>query len=182
MNKSSINITAFAAVLLWTAVLLSMALWSVSNEKSQTRQLLTYQARAYFQEIVTARTWNAAHGGVYVPITSEMQPNPYLSDPERDIITQSGKKLTKVNPAFMTRQISEIAGKKNLFWFHITSDKPIRPENGPDQWENHAIETLFEGASEIADIARINGKIIFRYMAPLWVEKACLQVSFCPRV
>jgi hypothetical protein len=179
MNKSSINITAFAAVLLWTAVLLSMALWSVSNEKSQTRQLLTYQARAYFQEIVTARTWNAAHGGVYVPITSEMQPNPYLSDPERDIITQSGKKLTKVNPAFMTRQISEIAGKKNLFWFHITSDKPIRPENAPDQWENHAIETFLKGANEIAEFSGDKqGKIIFRYMAPLWVENACLKCHF----
>jgi hypothetical protein len=101
---------------------------------------------------------------------------PYLSDPERDIITQSGKKLTKVNPAFMTRQISEIAGKENLFWFHITSAKPIRPENGPDRWEKQAILSFAKGSAEKAGYSEDEyGKLFFRYMAPLWVEKACLQ-------
>ena len=176
MNKSSISIAALAAAILWTVALVSIGLWSAANEKSQTEQLLKFQARAYFQEIVTARSWNAAHGGVYVPITTEMQPNPYLSDPERDIITQSGKKLTKVNPAFMTRQISEISGKKNLFWFHITSAKPIRPENAPDQWENQAIESFLKGANEIAEFSGDeHGRILYRYMAPLWVERACLN-------
>lgn len=176
MNKSSINIAAFAAAIIWTIVLTSMGLWGVKNEKNQTKQLSKFQARAYFQEIVTARTWNAAHGGVYVPITPQMQPNPYLDDPERDIITQSGKKLTKINPAFMTRQISEIASSRNIFWFHITSAKPIRPENAPDQWEKQAIDSFLKGANEIAEFSEDkNGNNIFRYMAPLWVEKACLK-------
>lgn len=176
MNKSSINIAALAAAIIWTVFLVGLGLWGVENEKYQTSQLSKFQAQAYFQEIVTARSWNAAHGGIYVPITPQMQPNPYLEDPERDIITQAGKKLTKINPAFMTRQISEIASNRNLFWFHITSAKPIRPANAPDQWEAHALERFLKGANEIAEFSEDrNGKRIFRYMAPLWVEKACLK-------
>ena len=128
-NKSLIDISALAAITVWTILLASLFIWGIKNEKDQTKRLSEYQARAYFQEIVTARSWNATHGGVYVPITPEMQPNPYLEDAERDIITQTGMRLTKINPAYMTRQIAEIAVKRNYFWFHITSENPIRPAN-----------------------------------------------------
>ena len=57
---------------------------------------------------VLYRQWGARHSGVYVPVTPETPPNPYLSHiPERDITTPSGKKLTLVNPAYMTRQVYE---------------------------------------------------------------------------
>ena len=40
----------------------------------------------------------AAIGGVYVPVTPESPPNPYLAQiPERDIVTPSGRPLTLRN-------------------------------------------------------------------------------------
>jgi len=76
----------------------------------------------------------------------------------------------------MTRQIAEIASIKNFVWFHITSTKPIRPENAPDNWELNTLRNFAEGFNEYAEFKeKIDGANIFRYMAPLWVERECLH-------
>jgi hypothetical protein len=148
----------------------------VKNEVAQTYELSKNQSRSFFQEIVTTRYWNAIHGGVYVPITSKTQPNPYLDDPDRDVVTKNGLKLTKINPAYMTRQIGEIALQKNSIWFHITSSKPIRPANAPDSWELVALKSFSAESQEYSEfVDSDDGKKLFRYMAPLWVERPCLK-------
>ncbi|MCI5150535.1 MAG: hypothetical protein D3916_14315, partial [Candidatus Electrothrix sp. MAN1_4] len=53
--------------------------------------------------------WNAHNGGVYAPLNEVNQANPYLLGiPDRDLVTPSGKKLTLVNPAHMTRQVYQL--------------------------------------------------------------------------
>lgn len=149
---------------------------SVKTHENEIHNLVKHQARAFFQQIVTTRSWNARHGGVYVPVTSETQPNPYLKDPNRDVVTENGMKLTKVNPAFMTRQIAEIAAQENLVIFHITSTNPIRPGNAPAQWEIIALERFQKGLNDASELVENgSGEKTFRYMAPLWVEKSCLK-------
>jgi hypothetical protein len=88
---------------------------------------------------VVYRRWNAGHGGIYVPVTDETPPNPYLEVPERDITTQSGVVLTLMNPAYMTRQVHELGAKAFGIQGHITSLNPIRPANAPDSWEARAL-------------------------------------------
>ena len=111
----------------WTIILSGLFVWGVRQEIKQTDDVLTHQARSFFQLIVTARAWNAIHGGVYVPITETTQPNPYLDDPNRDLMTDEDLALTKINPAYMTKQIGEIASEKDDVGFHLTSNKPINP-------------------------------------------------------
>ncbi|MEW5733281.1 MAG: DUF3365 domain-containing protein [Thermodesulfobacteriota bacterium] len=164
------------AALAWTLVITGLWAWSIEKEETQIFDLAKAQARAFFQEIVTTRSWNAAHGGVYVPVTPETQPNPYLEDPERDVVTTDGLRLTKINPAYMTQQIGEIAEKQNRIWFHITSLKPIRPGNRPDPWEAQALKAFESGAKERFELVGADsGGKRFRYMAPLLVEKPCLS-------
>jgi len=142
-TERSIILSIFiVAAISWTAAIAGLYHWSAKNEAAQTTELSKYQARAFFQGIVTTRYWNAAHGGVYVPVTSKVQPNPYLEDTDRDVVTKDGLKLTKINPAYMTRQIGEIAVQKNSILFHITSAKPIRPANAPDPWELVALKSF----------------------------------------
>ncbi|MBC8185448.1 DUF3365 domain-containing protein [candidate division KSB1 bacterium] len=176
-TEPSVILTIFiVAAVSWTAVITVLYSWNVNNEVAQTSELSKIQSRAFFQEIVTTRYWNAIHGGVYVPITSNTQPNPYLDDPDRDVVTEDGLKLTKINPAYMTRQIGEIAAQKNSVWFHITSSKPIRPANAPDPWELVVLKSFTARSQEYSEfIDSGNGKKIFRYMAPLWVERPCLK-------
>ncbi|MFC1819966.1 DUF3365 domain-containing protein [Thermodesulfobacteriota bacterium] len=175
-SLSSVFFISMVMALIWTFVLAGFYTWRVKNIYKHSKELAIYQARSFFQEIVTTRSWNATHGGVYVLITDKTKPNPYLDDPNRDVITTNGLALTKINPAYMTRQISEIASIKNSVWFHITSAKPIRPGNAPDSWELDALSNFTEGFNEYAEFKeKIDGANIFRYMAPLWVEPECLK-------
>ena len=128
-----------------------------------------------FRLVELTRDWNAQHGGVYVPVTEETQPNPYLNHPRRDLVTTDGQRLTMINPAFMTRQIAEIAEKADGVKFHITSLKPIRPANAADDWETKGLQAFATGQKhEILSLLDTESGLAHRYMAPLYVKEACL--------
>ena len=74
----------------------------------------------------------------------------------------------------MTREISEYAENSGDFKFHITSLKPLNPDNIPDPFEKKALKSFENGGREHYYQADDAGRTIFRYMAPLYVEKACL--------
>jgi len=156
------------------AVALSLAFsrWTAAQE---FESLALSSARSFFQQVVVTRRWNALQGGVYVPVTENAQPNPYLDDPRRDVVTTDGLKLTKINPAYMTRLISDVMRKERGTQLHMTSLKPIRPENAPDSWEREALESFERGAKERAAVVGTGTAAVFRYIAPLRVEEACLK-------
>jgi diguanylate cyclase (GGDEF)-like protein/PAS domain S-box-containing protein len=130
---------------------------------------------ALFSLVELARDWNAQHGGVYAQVTEQTQPNPYLKHPRRDVTTSDGVALTMINPAFMTRQMAEIAARKEGVQLHITSLNPIRPTNAADPWEAEALKTFALGAKEHLDLIRDSAMPVFRYMAPLFVKEPCLK-------
>ena len=170
-------INRYAAVLavFWTLILASSLVWNVIESKQNTLQGARIEARIAYERDVAYRNWNAGHGGVYVAVTKETQPNPYLSNiPERDITTPSGKVLTLVTSAHMTRQVVELDGGLPGVRGHITSLKPVRPENAPDPWETTALAAFERGQTEVSAIARIDGKDYLRLMRPLVAERACL--------
>jgi hypothetical protein len=129
--------------------------------------------KVLFRTIVATRSWNSSHGGVYVPVTGTTRPNPYLIDPDRDITTTAGKRLTKVNPAYMTRLVADILGRDG-YVVHITSLKTLRPGNEPDEWERAALERFEKGTASAHSLAGPRGSRTFRYMEPLKTEPSCL--------
>lgn len=163
------------ATLGWLLLVTISYFWAISNNQREHDQLALATARAFLQQIIIDRAWNAGHCGVYVPVTATTPPNPYLIDPLRDLETTAGLKLTKINPAFMTRQIAEIAAKSKGVMFHITSLNPIRPENKPFDWEMDWLRSFEKGVQEQGRFTTENGIQTFRYMAPLVTEPDCLQ-------
>ena len=111
----------------------------------------------------------------HVPVSDMTPANPYLKVPNRDIMTSDGLSLTLVNPAYMTRQVNELAMETGGFRGHITSLNPIRPENRPDPWETEALKTFERGTKEADFIEAISGKEYFHFMRPFVTEKACLK-------
>ncbi len=164
-----------AVVVFWLCVVGVSLLWGLNKEKNEHKQLAFETARAFFQQVLVTREWNAEHGGVYVPVTEKVYPNLFLDDPSRDIVTDKGSKLTKINPAYMTRQLANIASRQKGIKFHITSLKPIRPQNKPNRWEKEWLETFDLGADEQGAFFTGEPGPSFRYMAPLLVEESCLQ-------
>ncbi len=160
---------------LWLLFLLVLAVWSVVAEREHVQSMAEREAHAFFQQIVITRAWNAAHGGVYVLATPENPPNPYLKGEDRTVETVQGVTLTKVNPAYMTRQISTIAKDAHAVQFHITSLDPIRPGNQADEWEAQALQEFKKGSKNKFEMVTTESGQFFRYMAPLYAEQRCMR-------
>jgi len=146
---------------------------TLAQTRSDRFQLAVSRGRILFRTIVAMRTWNASHGGVYVPVTETIRPNPYLTVPDRDVKTSDGRELTLVNPAYMTRLVGEILVREG-YTVHLTSLKTLRPGNAPDEWERAALERFDKGSVLEYSLTGPAGKQIFRYMEPLKTETACL--------
>ena len=166
---------SYIVILFWLLIVGGAFGKNYSYETRAQDDLALQTSRAFFDQIVLSRAWNAGHGGVYVPISENIQPNPYLDDPLRDLETSKGIKLTKINPAFMTRQIAEIAANEKGVQFHITSLKPIRPGNKPADWERIWLESFEKGIMEQGGFVQDGSDTNFRYMAPLITESSCLK-------
>ena len=168
--------TAIVTVLLWSATLGSLLYWSITNEVRQSTELAKSQTSSFFQEFLMARLWNTFHGGIYVPISETTPPNPYLKDdPNRDLVSTSGIKLTKLNPAYMTRQIANISKDRTQVDVHLTGLEPINPMNSADPWEKKALMQMGSN-TEYFELVQMEGKEkTFRYIAPLVIESSCLD-------
>jgi PAS domain S-box-containing protein len=159
----------------WTLIIGFSLSISYFQARDAAHNSATAAARSLFTKDVLYRHWNAHHGGVYVPITESTQPNPYLTQiQDRDVETLSGKRLTLINPAYMTRQVHELGLESKGIGGDITSLNPIRPSNTPDPWQKKALKEFEQGASEYASVKNLQGKEHLRFMRPLMTEKACL--------
>jgi len=163
--------------LFWTLTVGAMLSWTVRQQQQNTNDTAIVIARAAFEKDILYRRWNAELGGLYGKVTDTVQPNPYLKGlvDERDITTPSGKQLTLLNPAYMTRQVFELGIRDGAPPEHITSLKPIRPQNAADPWETDALQQFEQTATEVSSIEMVNGQEVMRYMRPLYVESACLK-------
>ena len=69
------------AVALWSVLIGLSLTWILIIEKSGTLETARIEAQTAFEKDVIYRRWNAEHGGLYAPVTSETQPNPYYPSP-----------------------------------------------------------------------------------------------------
>ncbi|MEI6207604.1 MAG: PAS domain S-box protein [Desulfuromonadales bacterium] len=172
------KIRRYAAIcsLLWTTLLSFLFAAYFAENRQAIREIGRSMALASFEKDILFRRWATRHGDVYVPETAVTPANPYLAHiPERDITTPSGRRLTLVNPAYLSRQIFELARERpDLPQGHITSLNPLRSENNPDPWEMQALKILEQGAKEVVEPVVINGQPHLRFMRPLITEKPCL--------
>jgi PAS domain S-box-containing protein len=177
LSASKINVRRYLvwAILAWTVSVGILFGLYVDQERRQVLEFAGVQARSALNKDLVYRRWNASHGGVYVPVTAETQPNPYLDVPNRDITTTTGLKLTLINPAYMTRQVHEMSQAQYDERGHITSLNPIRPQNAPDAWETKALKSFETGATEVSEVEPIGEVQYLRLMIPLLTEASCLK-------
>ncbi|ABB43501.1 diguanylate cyclase (GGDEF domain) [Sulfurimonas denitrificans DSM 1251] len=143
----------------------------VFSEKNMElqKQILIKQAQTHFKDQVNTRVWNASYGGVYAIPKEGQKPNPYL----RDNILKVDENLTliKINPAWMSRQLSEISNIDG-FHFRITSLKLINPDNKATPFEERALK-YFDETNE-KEYYEIDKESNFNYMGALITTEYCL--------
>lgn len=160
----------------WTLVAAASLGWNLLQDREESLRVARQIALTNYERDVLYRRWAAAHGGVYVPVTPNTPPTPYLDRvPERDVATPTGRRLTLLNPAYMTRQIYELAQEAGLPRGHLTSLKPLRPQNAPDPWEKKALEAFEHGKAEVSEVVSVNGQPSMRLMRPFRIDFSCLS-------
>lgn len=169
----------FAIWIVITALILFLNMQANENYKKNMDLLeknIYDEAKAHFNNMIIVRSWNALHGGVYVKQREGIEPNPYLKN--NKLIYDSNKTLVKINPAWMTRQVSEIANKESKSFYKITSLRPLNPSNQPDEFEREALN-YFEKNSDKPYYSKFeidNGFVnSFNFMGKLDVEEKCMQ-------
>ncbi|RJP22044.1 MAG: DUF3365 domain-containing protein [Deltaproteobacteria bacterium] len=175
VERARTRIVAISAVVWVVAIAVSFT-WDWIEAGRTGKLFAETEARSAFNKDLVYRRWAARQGGVYVPPTDHTPPNPYLAHiPDRDIVTSGGKRLTLVNPAYMTRQVHELGREQYGARGHITSLRPIRPENEADAWETKMLHAFDAGVKEAISIESMDGKPFLRLMRPLVVEAGCLK-------
>jgi len=173
-QKIVVLISIFAVVAFAAFFMLFQLYVSQENEKELSKQQMIQEAKAHFQSIVNTRAWNAQFGGVYVVKgNSGIEPNPYLKN--NILFSDKNETLIKINPAWMTRQISTISNKQKEYVYKITSLKPLNPNNLADSFEKEAL-TYFEKKPQENFYYRFNEELNrFNFMGSLVVQKSCLK-------
>ncbi len=125
---------------------------------------------------IILRKWVAGLGGIYAPVTPATPPNPWLPEAGRDFTLPGGMRVTRMNPAYVTRLVHALWREHSDIPSRIVSAKPVNPANRALPWE----------AAALGDIERHGGKEYFilsgdpqkgqvlRHMAALRVEQSCL--------
>ncbi|MDT8441068.1 MAG: response regulator [Desulfuromonadales bacterium] len=162
---------------LWTMAVAGSLVWNTYAEQRQIREEALLKARTLVQKDIQYRRWNASFGGVYVDMRSGVKANPYLAEMigDRDVTTTDGVVLTKINPAYMTRQVFDLQEKELGLKSSITSLQPINPLNKPDPWESWALEQVDERSTEIAEVIYVGDEPVLRYLLPIITEQPCLE-------
>lgn len=134
------------------------------------------RAVAVLEKDVAMRMWTTASGGVFVPSTPSTPPNPYLAPAERERVTLDGQRLTRLNPAYLTRAVQAQWEQMGYVPTRITSLRPLRPENKADVWETDALlELARTGADEFSAVVEFDGRQAVRLMKPLQTEESCVS-------
>ncbi len=178
-EKSNFSITLklslFLLILFWTLIIAGSLWFNMHNTYAYSEAAARIQARTAFEKDVIYRNWNSMLGGVFAKITETSPPNPYLEEEGRDVTTDNGLKLTKINPAYMTRLIHEMGAIGGGVRGHITSNDPIRPANKPSEWEAQALVLLESGqVEEVSEIRELDGEDYLHFIRPLMVQESCM--------
>lgn len=162
--------------LLMTVSISLLTLFSVGNNERIIYNSVENEARTLFKQLVITRRWIADHGGVFVEKLPWVKPNPYLSGKDAEITDIKGRVFVKASPAMVTKDLSRYTRDVGGYWFHITSLKLMNPGNAPDAFEKESLSVFEQGAvREISRLEKIDNHHYLRYIAPLYIESACLD-------
>ncbi len=164
------------SVLGWGVLVWFLFIWNQSRQEEHVLELARERAEFVARLVEATRMWAARHGGVYAPTTETNPPNEWLEPQVRQVLTSKGVELTLINPSYLTRQLGVVVSEYNDLNMRLTSLEPLNPENQADAWEHDQLQQLnMREKSHSEQLLYRNGEPVFRYLAPLLLEKPCQQ-------
>lgn len=162
--------------IIWSVSVVGLFMWNNHLSSAHSDEMARIDAINAFNKDQSLRRWSATHGGVYMEVMREIVPSPFMEHiDERDVMTESGRMLTLVNPATMLRLIMDEYAELYGVRGRLVGLNPLNPENGADAWEINAIESFKQGAKEAAEFVIKDGKKYFHLIRPMKATKPCLK-------
>ncbi|QWR78390.1 c-type heme family protein [Candidatus Magnetomonas plexicatena] len=175
-NYSYLHRTIILLSIVWIIVVSASLAWNIFNEHRNVIYVARKEAVSNLDKDLAFRHWASRHGGIYVPPDKRTPPNPHLAHiPDRDVVTNTGKALTLMNPAYMLRQMMEEYSELYGVRGRITSFKYLNPINKPDEWETKVLKAFESGKNEVSEVANLNDKPYYRLMRPMITNENCLK-------
>ena len=172
MKNKNLIIYLIVLLVLSFSIFIIKYINDTKNEyKVISQNILFQQSSTLFNNIVTMRKWSSDHGAVYVKAHEGIEPNPYLAN--NHTYTKDNELLIKINPAWMTRQLSEMSNKTENYYFKITSLNPVNPVNTPDEFEKKALDDLEKNKDKKFYTNMEKDK--YNLLGSLKVEPSCLE-------
>jgi hypothetical protein len=172
IGKRKANLLFIVIVLLTVAIMLYSLERYTDKIELLYEQKILQEAIAHFDNMLVTRSWNAMYGGVFVKQKQGLKPNPYLEN--NTLKDEQGNILVKINPAWMTRQISVLSNQKSHYYYKITSLNPVNPSNKADQFETEALN-YFESHKDKKYYYRFSkNRESFDFIGVLNTEIECL--------
>jgi hypothetical protein len=159
----------------WTAAVAGSLAWNLAQHAEEVRSLTEQAAQALLEKDLLYREWSIMHGGVYVPKSAPTEVGGPAQQEDRVVDTPGGQTLTLLNPVVVSRQVFELQERQTGIRGHITSLRPLRAANSPDEWERQALEEFEKGRREVSSTETLHGEHYFRLMRPLVTVPACLR-------
>ena len=173
--KLSLQVKFFLSiVLIITPVLgLIFAYAGIRSERNATAQTIN-QARVLARQIILTRQWVSDCGGVMVERNSPGAGNTVYFVDDR-LNTERGT-FNRFTPSMVTKKLSQYSMRENMYNFRLASLNPMNPENRPDAFERMALRGFIQNNSQEAYFFDSNDRARgFRYIAPLYVDQACME-------
>ncbi|MBW1820382.1 MAG: DUF3365 domain-containing protein [Deltaproteobacteria bacterium] len=148
--------------------------WAAIQNENQAKEQVINQARILSKQIILTRQWISDCGGVMVPRDSKgaQDINCFFDD---RLETSRGW-FQRFTPSMATRKLSQYSIRQNLYRFRLASLAPLNPENRSDDFERESLIKFAEkGLAETFKFGIHSEDYNLRYMAPLYLEKACLE-------
>jgi two-component system cell cycle sensor histidine kinase/response regulator CckA len=142
--RSSLWVPFLVPLGIWTLVVGAFLAVLMYYATVEEREIARNQATESYLKDLAYQRWAAELGGMYTPATGS------------------------------AGRVHEPAKNANGLRSHLTSLRPIRPENAPDPWERKALEAFERGTREFSEEVRQDGKPVLRFLGAYIVEPSCL--------
>ena len=166
-------IFSFFSLLFCAILIRSFYVTAITGIETHKENLI-HQADLHYQDIINTRSWNASLGGIYA-YQGNYKPNPYLKN--NTIKDSNNKTMIKINPAWMTRMLSEHSTNQE-YRFSLKSNNPLNPKN-------KAVGFYAQSLKEISDtVNTTNNNKRFRilekiqkleYIHGMYLKETCLS-------
>ncbi len=176
LHKDQLGRYAVITAGFWTVVLVAFFLWNVRTHNQYIRNTVLFQARAFFDQILTTRAWNASHGGVYVPITGRDLAQSLSPRPRSRSFDRGREKADQDKPCLYDQADFRDCrrSQRGAFPYHQPAADPARKCRRCMGTRRPSVPSRPRARRSWRNSMAQTAEVNFRYMAPLWVEKSCL--------